>query len=48
LQADGLQPSLSEAVQAMPEPILAINVTGKLWIDVDDLNTFERAQALIN
>jgi 1L-myo-inositol 1-phosphate cytidylyltransferase len=47
MQAQGICPSLSEAVQAMPDPILAVDVTGKMWVDVDDINTFERASALI-
>jgi 1L-myo-inositol 1-phosphate cytidylyltransferase len=48
LHETGKQPSLSEAVQAMPEPIMAVDVSGKFWIDIDDPHTFAQAQALLD
>lgn len=41
-------PSLSDAVQAMAEPISAIDVSGHLWIDVDDPRAFAQARAILN
>jgi hypothetical protein len=40
-------PSLSDAVQAMDEPILAADVSGRLWLDVDDPRAFSLAEALL-
>ncbi len=47
LQANGYSPSLSDAVRAMPDPIMAADVTGKMWVDIDDARTFAMAKALI-
>ncbi len=47
LQESGSNPSLSDAVQAMPEPIMAVDVSGKMWIDVDDPHAFAQASALL-
>lgn len=41
-------PSLSDGVRAMAEPILAADVSGKLWIDVDDPRAFALAEGLIS
>jgi 1L-myo-inositol 1-phosphate cytidylyltransferase len=45
--AEVCEPSLSDAVQAMPEPIRAADVTGLMWIDVDDPSMFAKASALL-
>jgi 1L-myo-inositol 1-phosphate cytidylyltransferase len=47
LQASGSNPSLSDAVQAMPVPIMAADVSGKMWVDVDDPHAFAQVKALI-
>jgi 1L-myo-inositol 1-phosphate cytidylyltransferase len=48
LHQAGQQPSLTDAVQAMPEQIVAADVTGKFWIDVEDDHAFARAAALVS
>jgi 1L-myo-inositol 1-phosphate cytidylyltransferase len=47
MQASGAAPSLTDAVRAMPEPIMAVDVSGKMWVDVEDTDAFQRARALI-
>jgi 1L-myo-inositol 1-phosphate cytidylyltransferase len=47
MQASGAAPSLTDAVRAMPEPIMAVDVSGKMWVDVEDTDAYQRARALI-
>jgi 1L-myo-inositol 1-phosphate cytidylyltransferase len=48
LQEEGRNPSLTDAVQAMPEPIMAADVSGKMWVDVETLRDFAVAKELIS
>jgi 1L-myo-inositol 1-phosphate cytidylyltransferase len=47
LQAEGSTPSLSDAVQAMPEPIMAADVSGKMWVDVETTRAYRIVSQLM-
>jgi 1L-myo-inositol 1-phosphate cytidylyltransferase len=41
LHADGSSPSLSDAVRAMADPIMAADVTGRMWVDVESIRAYQ-------
>jgi 1L-myo-inositol 1-phosphate cytidylyltransferase len=47
MQMSGAAPSLSDAVQAMPEPIMAVDVSGKMWVDVDTIRAYRIVSQLM-
>lgn len=47
MHESGHNPSLTETVRAMPEPIMAADVSGKMWIDVETLRDFKIIKAMM-
>jgi 1L-myo-inositol 1-phosphate cytidylyltransferase len=47
LQTNGAAPSLSDAVQAMSEPIMAVDVSGKMWVDIETTRAYRIVSQLV-